>query len=306
MCHTVLQCFWLARVNECAAYIADSHACLWDESPLMSCSGIGEWHDGSDGWHRAVCVCGGGGPFSGRDRTIWKLHGGGVHFFYQPSLSCSATALSFTVFFPRSLSFPLHRSVHNFTSTPQHSLALSRPPLPPPPWHNAGIIRDLMEVVIFCRAGDNNGNKQYPPLPPPSFFSYSASIHFPFIRLFFYNLVAFSCCSDSGAERCEHLAPGRSSCLIYGDIGLGSRVCVHLHVLTREALSLPGRCRGGCVLRHVGKNKHKWAHTQCCFSSFFFEWLAESSFFVVVGAFRFLAERRDSSLMKNKQKKMKG
>lgn len=51
------------------------------------------------------------------------------------------------------------------------------------PWHNAGIISDLMEVAIFCRGGNNNGNEQYPPLLcPPLRLCFHPS---PFFTFFF-------------------------------------------------------------------------------------------------------------------------
>lgn len=55
------------------------------------------------------------------------------------------------------------------------------------PWHNAGIISDLMEVAIFCRGGNNNGNEQYPPLLcPPLRLCFHPS---PFFTFFFLYLV---------------------------------------------------------------------------------------------------------------------
>lgn len=136
---------------------------------------------------------------------------------------------------------------------------------------------------------------------PP--FSLSASIHFPFICLFFYNLVALSCA-------CEHLAPGRFSCLIYGNIGPGSHVVVSAcfdaggTLLSRP---LPERC----TLRHVGKNKHKWAQSHWVVSALILlsDSLKVLLFFVlfVFWWFSFLKQRRDTVLLqKTIKKKMKG
>lgn len=239
MSHTALRCFRLGCVNECAARGADSHACSRHECPLMSRSGGGERHDGSDGGGRHGTEGGEKrGSVFGRGRTVRKTHHsrvGSCTLPVTPPPLSLFLSLGSGVLLPLPLSFPLHRSLHNFTSAPQHSPALSQPSLrhlgPHPPWHNAGIIRDLMEVAIFCRGGITMAMSSIHHCPPSRpFFSFSASIHFPLYSAFFQSLVALSCRSDRGAERCVHLAPGRSSCLIYGDIGLGSRVCVRLHV----------------------------------------------------------------------------
>lgn len=133
MSHTALQCFRLGCVNECAASGADSHACSRRECPLMSRSGGGERHDGSDsgGRHgtkqwkknkkrRSVF---------GRGRTTRKMHHSRTGWFAlpvtPPSLSlflpstsaCSFPFLCLFLFIAHSIISPLLRN------TPLHSLS---------------------------------------------------------------------------------------------------------------------------------------------------------------------------------------
>ena len=124
------RCEW-TRVRMCAHVPVLYHAC-----PLMSRSGGGEWHDGSDGGegatsaklHRMESAC------HIRVRSVSpRRHPSPsrtASFIYRPLTLFPLTLpllplppplpLSFPV------SFPLHHSLHNFTSALRHSPALSR------------------------------------------------------------------------------------------------------------------------------------------------------------------------------------
>lgn len=153
------------------------------------------------------------------------------------------------VLLPLPLSFPLHRSLHNFTSAPQHSPALSRLSLrhlgPHPPWHNAGIIRDLMEVAIFCRGGITMAMSSIHHCPPPAPSSPSPlpSIS-PFIRPFFRALLLSPAAlteAPSAACTWRRSGPPVSFTAIL-DWAL-EFVCVCMF-LTQETASPPGCCTG--------------------------------------------------------------
>lgn len=131
MSHTALRCFRLGCVNECAARGADSHACSRHECPLMSRSGGGERHDGSDGGGRHGTEGGGErGSVFGRGRTVRKTHHSRVgsctlpvtpplpsHSFSPLAPACSFPFLCLFLFIAHSIISPLLRN------TPLHSLS---------------------------------------------------------------------------------------------------------------------------------------------------------------------------------------
>lgn len=156
-----------------SAYLL-SCACLYHACPLMSCAGGGERHDGS---------VAGVGTVPRKRSHFRKPYLCGKCTSHPCSLSLRAapsfTLLhrfvhlssphSFSTYFPTTSSFPLSfpflclplflslSITHSIISpllciTPRLSLAQTFWSLSPTlPWHNAGIISDLMEVAIFCR-----------------------------------------------------------------------------------------------------------------------------------------------------------
>lgn len=127
MSHTALQCFRLGCVNECAASGADSHACSRHECPLMSRSGGGERHDGSDGGGRHGTEGGKkGDPCSGEAAPYGKRITVALvrslsppptsHSFSPSAPPCSFPFLCLFLFIAHSIISPLLRN------TPLHSL----------------------------------------------------------------------------------------------------------------------------------------------------------------------------------------
>lgn len=188
----------------------------------------------------------------GRGRTVGKTHHSRVGSFTLPVTPPPLSlflSLGSGVLLLLPLSFPLHRSLHNFTSAPQHSPALSQLSLrhlgPHPPWHNAGIIRDLMEVAIFCRGGITMAMSSIHHCPPPAPSSPSPlpSIS-SFIRPFFRaSLLSPAALTEAPSAACtwRRAGPPVSFTAIL-DWAL-EFVCVCMF-LTRETPSPPGCCTG--------------------------------------------------------------